>query len=287
MKLAVTNSIVFCALIILAPNSHAQSAKDILDRAKNTPSPQQITTPKKQSEGIEPPILEDQIINNGNKAQQDMGYGTGTGFYINREGYLITAAHVVVKCLNSTLNVKGFDKKTLKAESLTIDTKNDLALLKVNNNNSHPLKLNLDTLLGEDAYTFGYPLDGELAQSGNFTAGIVTSLSGTKEDTSRFQISAPIQSGNSGGPVFDQKGNVLGVVLASRKQAQNEIIQNLNFALRSRLVEIFLSSNGIKTELSKEDDPVLNKVDIASRAQAASVLVSCYYPIPKKKEGEK
>jgi len=254
--------------MILLNSSHAQTANEILNRSKANNLLKS----------------EDQIIDNSNLNQQGVGFGTGTGFYIDNEGLLITAAHVVKNCLPNTIRVRGFDKNIFKADKLTVDTTNDLALIRVLNVKTKPLKLNLSPQLGEDAYAFGYPLFGELAQSGNFTAGIVTSLSGYKEDTTRFQISAPIQSGNSGGPVFDQKGNVIGVVLQKSNATSSEIIQNVNFAVRSRLIEIFLSSNGIKIDLSKDDEPLLKKTEIASRGQSSSVLVYCETPNQKKKE---
>jgi len=234
---------------------------------------------------------EDEKINDpmADQAELDLkgaGLRTGTGFFVDTTGHLVTAAHVVAGCDPTSIKVRGFDKNVITAKRLTVDARNDLALLRIDSKDSRRLAFNLTPQLGEDVYAFGYPLFGELAQSGNFTAGIVTSLAGVKEDTTRFQMSAAIQAGNSGGPVFDQKGNVVGVVLA-KLTSKTDSLQNVNFSLRARLVEIFLSSNGIEPLVAKESDEPLTKMGIASRAQASTVLVGCVFPIPKKKEGEK
>ena len=267
-------------------NSHAQSAQSIFDRAKSTPTPQQTPAPKKSAEPNEPPKIDDPLADGTAASEQGAGFTTGTGFFVDDSGHLVTAAHIVSSCIPTSIKIRGFDKNIITAKRLTVDTRNDLALLRIDNKNTKHLQLNLTPQLGEDVYAFGYPLFGELAQSGNFTAGIVTSLSGIKEDTTRFQISAPIQSGNSGGPVFDQKGNVVGIVL-SRLTSKTDAVQNVNFALRSRLVEIFLSSNGIIPSISKESDMALTKTEIASKGQASAVLVGCEVPPPKKKDNEK
>ena len=273
-------------MLIITSDLYAQSAQSVFDRARTSTPPQQTPAPKKPAEPNEPPKINDQLADGTGPTELSAGFTTGTGFFVDEAGHLITAAHVVANCIPTSIKIRGFDKNIIPAKRLTVDTRNDLALLRIDNKGTKYLPLNLTPQLGEDVYAFGYPLFGELAQSGNFTAGIVTSLSGFKEDTTRFQISAAIQSGNSGGPVFDQKGNVIGIVL-SRLTSRTDAVQNVNFALRSRLVEIFLSSNGINPVFSKDTDQNLSKTEIAMRGQSSAVLVGCEIPPPKKKEGEK
>jgi len=216
----------------------------------------------------------------------DMAFpSTGTGFFVNSNGNFVTAAHVVNNCVSNSIRIRGFDKNTINARLLTLDKRNDLALLIVDKKNTVSLSLNLNPQLGEDIYVFGYPGYGILAQSGNFTAGIITSLSGLNDDATQLQISAPVNRGHSGGPVFDQKGNVVGIVLSKYQMntSRTEIIQNANFAIRSRIVEIFLSSNGISSNIGNVNDPDLLKTKIATQAQSSAVLVYCDVVPPKKK----
>jgi len=91
------------------------------------------------------------------------------------------------------------------ARMIAKDTTNDLALLKVDVNSSHVASLRFAVRLGENVEAFGYPLSQVLATTGNFTTGNVTALAGIGDDSRYIQISAPIQPGNSGGPLLDRK----------------------------------------------------------------------------------
>ena len=95
------------------------------------------------------------------------------------------------------------------------DTTNDLALLKVDFNSSHIASLRFAVRLGENVEAIGYPLSQVLATTGNFTTGNVTALAGIGDDSRYIQISAPIQPGNSGGPLLDENGNLVGIVTSN------------------------------------------------------------------------
>ena len=90
------------------------------------------------------------------------------------------------------------------------DAANDLALVKVSAKPRRVGALRFGVRLGENVEAFGYPLSQVLAATGNFTTGNVTALAGFKDDSRFFQISAPIQPGNSGGPLLDENGNLAG-----------------------------------------------------------------------------
>ncbi len=135
---------------------------------------------------------------------------SGTGFFVTNDGRVITNAHVVRDC--SEIHVGTGEENFVDAHLVAQDTTNDLALLKVEFNSSHIASLRFAVRLGENVEAFGYPLSQVLATTGNFTTGNVTALAGIGDDTRYIQISAPIQPGNSGGPLLDENGNLVGIV---------------------------------------------------------------------------
>ena len=136
--------------------------------------------------------------------------GSGTGIFVTNDGHLITNAHVVKDCLEIRVGIGSgnFEVGSLVAKDLT----NDLALLKVNAKPSKVGALRFGVRVGENVEAFGYPLSQVLATSGNFTTGSVTALAGLGDDSRFYQISAPVQPGNSGGPLLDENGNLVGIV---------------------------------------------------------------------------
>lgn len=133
--------------------------------------------------------------------------------------------------------------------------------------------------LGETVAAFGFPLTQLLATSGNFTLGNITAMAGIGDDTRYIQISAPVQPGNSGGPLLDEQGNVVGVVTSKLNAlktlvASGDVPQNVNFAIRATGLIAFLQSNGVSV------DPIpkgakLSPPDLADEAGSISVQVSC------------
>jgi tetratricopeptide (TPR) repeat protein len=123
----------------------------------------------------------------------------GTGFFISQEGHIVTNAHVVAGC--SVVQASAGIGLEANARVLTRDTANDLALLKVDARPTAYGHLRTGVRTGENIAAFGFPLYGLLATTGNFTVGNVSAVAGLGDDTRYLQISAPIQPGNSGGPV--------------------------------------------------------------------------------------
>ena len=104
--------------------------------------------------------------------------------------------------------------------------------------------------LGEMVATYGFPYFGILSSSGNFTLGNITSMTGMGDDTRFLQMSTPIQPGNSGGPLLDMSGAVVGVVVAqlsavNMMKAGNSVPQNVNFAIQAPIVTNFLFIKGV------------------------------------------
>lgn len=165
-----------------------------------------------------------------------------------------------------------------------IDEINDLAALKVAFNKPvTPVSFRKNPVrLGEDIVAIGFPLSGLLSDSIKVTTGNVNALAGLANDTRYLQISTPIQPGNSGGPVLDQSGLLLGITTAtlSKNVADNLDItaQNVNFAIRSSVAELFLQSQGVSYQ--SVDRPAnttpLSTADLAEKITPSVFPVLCY-----------
>ncbi len=199
---------------------------------------------------------------------------TGTGFFIDTEGSVLTNAHVIDNCKSLTVGTVPY---LIASKSDDFD----LALLLPLNPSSkqsfasfasRPAKLNADVTVA------GFPLP-EILSGLNVTRGAVTALSGLGGGSLQMQISAPVQPGNSGGPVLDKSGNVIGVVVAKLDslrvaEAVGDIPQNVNFAIRGEIAKLFLGSIGADYTISTESDR-LEPIIIADRAADFTVLVEC------------
>jgi S1-C subfamily serine protease len=133
--------------------------------------------------------------------------------------------------------------------------------------------------LGQPIVVYGFPLSGLLTSAGNLTTGSVTGLAGLGEDVRLVQISAPIQLGNSGGPVLDADGNVLAVVVSKLDaiavaKATEDIPQNINFAIKGNVAMNFLESRGVAFVKSSAEKPLTPEA-IGARAMRFTVRVEC------------
>jgi len=151
---------------------------------------------------------------------------TGTGFALTNN-YIVTNNHVVDGA--KSINVQGINgdfNHKYSAEVISTDKVNDLAIIKVKGiniqSNSIPYAVKTGTSeVGEEVFVLGYPLTSTMGEEIKLTTGVISSKTGFQGDVSIYQISAPIQPGNSGGPLFDSKGNVIGIVSAKHKGAEN------------------------------------------------------------------
>ena len=145
--------------------------------------------------------------------------------------------------------------------------------------NTAKLRGSPDLRVGDTAINYGYPLFGELSDSAKLNAGYVNSLAGYNNDSGVIQYSAPTQPGNSGGPVLDHSGNVIGVVSSglSKRYAEESghIAQNVNFAIKSTILEGFLKASKVPFEKADSTEK-LELPDIAEKAEAFTVLVGCW-----------
>lgn len=190
----------------------------------------------------------------------------------------MTNAHVVEDC--TEISIAG-PNGPLSARVIARDTTNDLALLKADVIPERVAELRTGVRLGEGVEAFGYPLTNVLSTSGNFTLGNVTALAGLMDDSRYFQISTPVQPGNSGGPLLDAGGNFVGIVTAKLNALKmmvannGDIPQNVNFAIKGSVVATFLDTNGVQFKTASLG-AALPPADIADRAKAMSAYVRCH-----------
>jgi len=199
-----------------------------------------------------------------------------TGFFVT-DTQVMTNDHVVSSC--SSITVESADYHS-SATVKSYDKQNDLALLVTNKKAPAVAKFRSGRGIrtGSEIVTTGYPL-GEVLGSGlKATTGNISSLSGVVGDITQMQITSPVQSGNSGGPVLDKSGNVVGVVRAKfgkrTEEMLDESLQNVNFAIKSTTAQAFLDANDIDY-LTSRSDKNLDTADIVDQAKKYTVQVQC------------
>ena len=204
-----------------------------------------------------------QINNTSSSLQINTGdVATGTGFLFSSSDYVITSYHVVHG--SKSISVRMINGERINATVAIKDTNNDIAILKLSQ--SPRSRQNIITIgdsssvrTGDRVFTYGFPLVDLLGnQEPRYSEGFVNSLSGISNDPRLFQVSIPIQPGNSGGPVFNEKGELIGIATSSIDSVQTQKVfgatpQNVNFALKSSYINsllpdlpgIFIKQKGI------------------------------------------
>jgi S1-C subfamily serine protease len=170
---------------------------------------------------------------------------TGTGFLITRNGYLVTNHHVVKDTSKVRVQTAA---GLLDAVVVRVDAASDLALLKVSGTfDALPVVSSRSARLGATVATVGFPNIGLQGFEPKLSKGDISSLAGIQDDVRYFQISVPVQPGNSGGPLVDERGNVVGVVSAQLSQkaaleSTGTLAQSVNYAVKSSYLLSFLEA---------------------------------------------
>ena len=189
---------------------------------------------------------------------------TGTGFALEN-GYIITNYHVIENANEiEIMGVDGDFNKGHKADVKVADRNNDLALLKVSGYEKGfgilPYKFKTATSeVGEEIGVLGYPLTATMGDEVKFTNGIISSKTGFQGDISMYQISAAIQPGNSGGPLFDKQGNIIGVVSSKHANAEN-VGYAIKAAYLLSLVDSAESKNILQSKNSISSLPLTEQI---------------------------
>lgn len=209
------------------------------------------------------------------------GTFTGTGFVVSPSGHIVTNSHVIDGC---TGDIKGnlAGEAAMVLRVVSSDATNDLALLRAPATASFKDFARIrDRSMhsGDSVVAIGFPLHGYLSSDLTVTTGIVSSLSGFRNHTGRLQISAAIQSGNSGGPLFDMSGQVAGVVVAKLNALRmiketGQLTENINFAIKTGALRDFLDNSVVRYQTA-EPKGELKAAEIAANARAYTMLISC------------
>jgi TPR repeat protein len=203
-------------------------------------------------------------------------HATGTGFAVTTDGRAVTNHHVVKGCAE----VRSPPVGTLKI--LAVDARNDLALLQMEGRETKAANFRQGRGVrpGDDVVVAGFPLHGLLASDLNITTGNVSALAGPGDDRRYLQITAPVQPGNSGGPLLDLSGNVVGVVVGKLDALliagiTGDIPQNVNFAISAGTVRAFLDAHNVPYELSPSETRRTTR-EVADQAREYTILVECW-----------
>jgi S1-C subfamily serine protease len=204
---------------------------------------------------------------------------TGTGFVVARDRVL-TNHHVIDGC--NAITVRSADGRILPATMpARVDVQRDLALLVVPNDPGPILPFRANPVRrGESVVTYGFPLAGLLAAGPTLTTGEVSALAGLANNEQHFQISAPVQQGNSGGPLLDRQGHVMGVIVSKLNaqriaQRTGDIPQNVNFAVKGTEAIGFLRRAGVEPTLRESPPTELSAAEVGERAHAGTVFIRC------------
>lgn len=211
--------------------------------------------------------------------QASSSESSGTGFFV-APTYVLTNNHVINDCGRNPIQVSYPDRRPERAFISGRDETNDLALLKTELPNLGIASFRFGPRVGEQVAAYGFPLSGLLSSSGNFTLGDVTSLAGLGDDTRVLQTSTPVQPGNSGGPLLDMSGSVVGVIEFQLNalmmiKATSAVPQNVNFAIQTPIVMNFLTVKGVSPTLTDKQRKMLDPADVADLAKTFTVQVAC------------
>jgi S1-C subfamily serine protease len=227
-----------------------------------------VASPSSPQPVVQQPSVKQQVVSGG------------TGFLFSTKDYIITNWHVV-KGAGSIL-AKFTNGETVEAKVVAKDVRSDIAVLKLEQ--SPPLSATQIKLgdssqarMGEKIFTIGYPASKIMGEKPKYSEGVINAMTGLKDDPAFFQISVPVQPGNSGGPLFNERGEVIGITTASLSSlamdAMGAIAQNVNYAIKSSFVknllstipELMLSNTGIVVVPNEPEKSLPNFIEQVSK----------------------
>ena len=226
--------------------------------------------------------IESETQTNSNKFLQA---ASGTGFIVSRDGHIVTNHHVIEGCAEVKVHKDG---DVFKGKIIANDILNDLALIKSNfkPNVIFPLSDKNPSLL-QDIYVAGFPFGNAISSSVKVTKGVVSSESGIGNNYSNIQIDAALQPGNSGGPILDDYGNVIGVAMA--KLAMEKIYEDFgvfpedtNFGIKSSVVENLIQAHNVNNPSPHSTE--MKKSDLGYNIKQATLYLSCWMTLAQIKK---
>lgn len=207
--------------------------------------------------------------------------GVGTGFFVTRDGYLLTNAHVVDGC--PVISVEAAAGASAAAETLDLDRTNDLALLAtaLRPKAIAGFRRKPGLAPGRRVATIGYPSRGLPPLEPRLTGGMVLGLGGDNDKRTHLAIRADLRPGNSGGPLLDAHGQVAGVIVAKIDTAKvfrdtGRMVRGIGFAIKGRIVRQFMERNGLPYAIVGAAGPTLEEAEILIRARPYVARVGCW-----------
>ena len=206
---------------------------------------------------------------------------SGTGVFVTTDGLILTAAHVVKGVSSIEIQTSHGVKP---GRLVKVDTKNDLALIKCEGKfQPAPVKASRDVKLGQAVFTIGFPNVELQGVSPKMTRGEISSLAGLRDDPRQWQISVPVQPGNSGGPLYDEAGNVIGVIVAKLNAIKaakftGDLSQNVNYAVKSAPALQLLAPYIEKIARERQVNPSDKVETVVEQCRESVVLIFGYGP---------
>lgn len=223
------------------------------------------------------PLYSNSAANHGNQVATIVS--SGTSFAVNTTGLFTTNYHVVKGSEEVTITCADADniKREYDANVVINDSANDLSLIQINDSNFEkfkelPYKLSTEAKVGDAVYTIGYPLNDVMGQNSKLSNGVVSSRSGIQDDARYLQITAPLQPGNSGGPLLTSDGELVGIVTARlNSEAVGTKIENVNYAIKADYLSALL--NMVPSYTGGEPSSVLKGKLLSEQVELISPFV--------------
>ena len=206
-------------------------------------------------------------------AEPELEEWSGTGFALNG-GYFVTNYHVVENAKTITVSGINGQQTSYDAEVVASDKFNDLAIIKLLNYNAQdfnkiPYRIQTRTAdVGEDIFVLGYPLISTMGSEIKLTTGIISSKTGYQGDVSLYQISAAVQPGNSGGPLFDKNGNIIGIVSAKHREAENA-----GYAIKTLYLTNLIESSSLSAESLLPSNNSISSLSLSDKVKAVDDFI--------------
>ncbi|MBB5689599.1 hypothetical protein FHS88_001724 [Roseomonas alkaliterrae] len=204
---------------------------------------------------------------------------SGTGFVVAPR-QIMTNQHVAEGC--TAMRARLHNGQEIAATVIASDRERDLALLRTDADPGPVLSFRraAEVRRGENVVTYGFPLAGLLSSGPTLTTGDVSALAGIGDNARQIQISAPVQQGNSGGPLLDLRGQVVGVIVSKLNaqriaQATGDIPQNVNFAVKHTEAVDFMREHGVQPLLDDPPPTLRTAAEIGELAHASTVFLRC------------
>ncbi len=205
------------------------------------------------------------------KSDPNAWKGNGSGFFLNQEGYIATNYHVIEGATTLQANfTRNGKSESYPATVIATDQQNDLAIIKIDDSSYRNVSqipyglLSRTKDTGSEVFALGYPMADVMGSEVKFTDGKISSKSGIQGDIRVYQISVPIQPGNSGGPLFDMEGNIVGITSSglNRDYFKSE---NVNYAIKASYLKTLMESCPQEIILKEKKQGSISNISLTDR----------------------